>query len=125
MHQLGHSRAHSMQDVQFSSNSAITPRVRGGSSGFTSGYCAVTARCPRVFAVTRRPSTSPFPGSSTPPPPPRRLYAVLAEAIAIVARPIGRRSVEQHDSCAGDRELEQRDRDEALPRQLLQLVSAQ
>ena len=33
MHQSGHSRAQSMQDVQFSSISAMTPRVRGGSSG--------------------------------------------------------------------------------------------
>ncbi len=39
MHQSGHSRAHSMQTVQFSSNSPITPRERGGSSGRTSGYC--------------------------------------------------------------------------------------
>ena len=37
MHQAGHSRAHSMQTVQFSSISAITPRDRGGSSGSASG----------------------------------------------------------------------------------------
>ena len=41
MHQSGHSRAHSMQTVQFSSSSAITPRERGGRSGSTSGYCWV------------------------------------------------------------------------------------
>ena len=41
MHQSGHSRAQSMQTVQFSSSSAITPRERGGSSGSTSGYCWV------------------------------------------------------------------------------------
>ena len=37
MHQAGHSRAHNMHDVQFSSCSAMTPRLRGGSSGSTSG----------------------------------------------------------------------------------------
>jgi len=31
-----------MHDVQFSSSSAMTPRLRGGRSGFTSGYCSVT-----------------------------------------------------------------------------------
>src|ERR671910_393260 len=44
MHQSGHSRAHSMQTVQFSSVRAMTPRLRGGSCGAASGYCAVTAR---------------------------------------------------------------------------------
>src|SRR5690242_4997129 len=65
MHQLGHSRAHSMQEVQFSSSSAITPRLRGGSSGCTSGYCSVTERRASVRAVTFSPSTSPLPGSPT------------------------------------------------------------
>src|SRR5690242_3034930 len=65
MHQLGHSRAHSMQEVQFSSISAITPRLRGGSSGSTSGYCSVTDRRASVRAVTFSPSTSPLPGSPT------------------------------------------------------------
>ena len=32
MHHAGHSRAQSMHEVQFSSISAMTPRVRGGSS---------------------------------------------------------------------------------------------
>ena len=35
MHHTGHSRAHSVHTVQFSSNSATTPRLRGGSG--TSG----------------------------------------------------------------------------------------
>src|SRR5215471_7467512 len=65
MHQLGHSRAHSMQEVQFSSISAITPRLRGGNSGRTSGYCSVTDRRAKVLAVTFRPSTSPLPGNPT------------------------------------------------------------
>src|SRR5690606_23877951 len=56
MHQSGHSRAQIMQTVQFSSVSAMTPRLRGGSSGRTSGYCAVTAR--RV--IRRNVVASPF-----------------------------------------------------------------
>ena len=52
MHQSGHSRAQSMQTVQFSSSSAMTPRLRGGSSGFTSGYCWVTDRRVIVCSVT-------------------------------------------------------------------------
>ena len=51
MHQSGHSRAHSMQTVQFSSSRAMTPRLRGGSSGFTSGYCWVTDR--RLIVLQR------------------------------------------------------------------------
>ncbi len=44
MHQSGHSRAQSMQEVQLSACSAITPRLRGGSSGATSGYWRVVER---------------------------------------------------------------------------------
>ncbi|CAM5662149.1 hypothetical protein SRIMM317S_07283 [Streptomyces rimosus subsp. rimosus] len=62
MHQSGHSRAHSMQTVQFSSNSPITPRVRGASSGCTSGYCSVTERFVIVRSVTARPLARPLPG---------------------------------------------------------------
>ena len=62
MHQSGHSRAHSMQTVQFSSNSAITPRERGGRSGATSGYCWVTDRRTMVLRVTASPFASPAPG---------------------------------------------------------------
>src|SRR5215212_8059631 len=69
MHQDGHSRAHSMQEVQFSSSNAITPRLRGGSSGWTSGYCSVTDRRASVLAVTLSPSINPLPGTPTPPPP--------------------------------------------------------
>ncbi len=61
MHQSGHSRAQSMQTVQFSSSSAITPRVRGGSSGCTSGYCAVTVFFVIVRRVTARPLARPAP----------------------------------------------------------------
>src|SRR6266487_4704642 len=63
MHQSGHSRAHSMQTVQFSSSNAITPRERGGRSGSTSGYCWVPARFVIVFNVIARPLASPIPGT--------------------------------------------------------------
>ena len=43
MHQSGHSRAQSMQTVQFSSLRAMTPRARGGGASFSCGYCTVTA----------------------------------------------------------------------------------
>src|SRR4051812_13136253 len=62
MHQSGHSRAHSMQTVQFSASRAITPRERGGRSGSTSGYCWVTDRLVIVLNVTASPLISPLPG---------------------------------------------------------------
>ncbi len=62
MHQSGHSRAHSMQTVQFSSNRPMTPRVRGGSSGWTSGYCSVTVLLVIVRRVTASPLARPEPG---------------------------------------------------------------
>src|SRR5918993_1710433 len=65
MHQSGHSRAHSMQTVQFSASSAITPRERGGRSGATSGYCCVVDRRVIVFNVTASPFASPTPGTPT------------------------------------------------------------
>src|ERR687896_337517 len=63
MHQSGHSRAHSMHTVQFSSNSAITPRLRGGRSGAASGYCRVIERRVIVRSVTASPLARPPPGS--------------------------------------------------------------
>src|SRR5687767_13549014 len=62
MHQSGHSRAHSMHTVQFSSTSAITPRLRGGRSGLTSGYCWVTDLLSMCRSVTDKPLASPTPG---------------------------------------------------------------
>jgi hypothetical protein len=50
-----------MHEVQFSSSSAITPRLRGGRSGFTSGYCRVTERCVIIHMVVARPLTNPLP----------------------------------------------------------------
>src|SRR5918995_4428206 len=61
MHQSGHSRAHSMQTVQFSSVKAMTPRLRGGSCGAASGYCAVTARLVSRLKVVANPCASPRP----------------------------------------------------------------
>src|SRR5512145_1326479 len=63
MHQTGHSRAQSMQTVQFASSSAMTPRERGGSSGATSGYCWVCERRVIVLRVTASPFASPSPGT--------------------------------------------------------------
>jgi hypothetical protein len=63
MHQSGHSLAHSMQTVQFSSTRAITPRERGGRSGCTSGYCRVCDRRVMVLRVTASPFASPAPGT--------------------------------------------------------------
>src|SRR6266540_295210 len=69
MHQSGHSRAHSMQTVQYSAGGAIMPRQRGGRSGLTSGYCCVPARRVIVLKVTARPLANPIPGTPllTPP----------------------------------------------------------
>ncbi len=64
MHQSGHSRAQSMHTVQFSSMSAITPRVRAGRSGLTCGYCRVAAGRVIVLRVTPSPLTSPTPLSA-------------------------------------------------------------
>ena len=62
MHQSGHSRAHSIHDVQFSSTSPMTPRLRGGRSGLTSGYCSVIDLRSICRSVTARPLASPVPG---------------------------------------------------------------
>ena len=61
MHQSGHSRAQSMQEVQFSSCSAITPRLRGGSAGFTSGYSPVWTGRSNARPVVASPDSSPRP----------------------------------------------------------------
>ena len=63
MHQSGHSRAQSMQTVQFSSSRAMTPRERGGNSGETSGYCWVCDRRVIVRRVIASPLASPPPGT--------------------------------------------------------------
>ena len=81
-------------DVQFSSISAMTPRLRGGSSGLTSGYCSVTDRLVIDLKVTPKPLTrpTPRPGSS------------------------GARSPCDHHH-PGQQQLHQRHRNQALPGQ--------
>ena len=96
MHHDGHSRAHSMQTVQFSSISAMTPRERGGSSGSTSGYCAVTD----LRVSFRRVTASP------------------------VSRPRAEHQLSHHHD-GREHELEQRERHQPHPGEPLQLVLAQ
>ena len=60
---IAHSRAHSMQTVQFSSSNAMTPRLRGGSSGRWCGYSCVTDGRVIERNVTARPLASPLPGT--------------------------------------------------------------
>ncbi|MER7207886.1 hypothetical protein ABT340_12540 [Streptosporangium sp. NPDC000239] len=62
MHQSGHSRAQSMQTVQFSSTRPMTPLLRAGRSGRTSGYCWVTDLLSMWRRVTESPFASPTPG---------------------------------------------------------------
>src|SRR5687767_2795955 len=62
MHQSGHSRAQSMHEVQFSSTRAMTPRLRGGRAGLTSGYCCVTDLRSMWRRVMDNPFASPTPG---------------------------------------------------------------
>ena len=61
---LGQLRAQSMQAVQLSSRSAMTPRARVGGASLACGYCTVAAPppilrgltvCTNVFSVTDRP----------------------------------------------------------------------
>src|SRR5680860_486600 len=102
MHHAGHSRAHSMHTVQFSSINAITPRERGGSSGSASGYCAVTARLVMFRQVTASPLARPLPGRLT--------VSSLCH------------SLRHHHSYCRDRELEEHQGNQTLPGDPLQLV---
>src|SRR4029453_15355576 len=101
MHQSGHWRPHSMQTVQFSSLSAMTPRARGAGASFSCGYCTVTAGRSMVFNVTPRPPISP--GS------------------------FGIRSLpsEGHLEHARQQDVDEAEGDEDLPREGLELVLAQ
>ena len=100
MHQSGHERAHSMQTVQFSSLSAMTPRARVGGSSRSCGYCTVTAGFSIVLNVTPRPLMTP--GS----------FGFFMPSDATLKTPVSE-------------DVEQADRDEELPRQRLQLVLAE
>src|SRR5439155_8508052 len=97
MHQSGHSRAHSMQTVQFSSLRAMTPRARAGGSSRSWGYCVVWLPLSIVRNVTPSPLTSPgISGTS-----------------------------EHHLEDASDEDVHEREGYEVLPRERLELVLAQ
>src|SRR5262249_6936311 len=98
MHQSGHWRAHSMQTVQFSSLSAMTPRARVGGASRSCGYCTVTAGLSIVLSVTPSPLTRP--GSFG-------FMSVPSE-----------RNLED----GGEEDVGEADRDEELPRKRLELV---
>src|SRR6478752_2660797 len=101
MHQSGHCRAQSMQTVQFSSLSAMTPRARVGGSSRSCGYCTVTAGFVIVLNVTPRPVSMPL-------------------ISRFMTHPL-----ESHFQDTRDEDVDQRDRDQPLPRQRLELILAQ
>src|SRR5919107_1066708 len=103
MHQSGQLRAHSMQTVQFSSLSAMTPRARGAGSSRSCGYCTVTAGFSIVLNVMPRPPITP--GS-------------LGFFIEIASPSDG------HLQDARQQDVGEADGDEELPGQGLQLVFA-
>src|SRR5215471_7570815 len=101
MHQSGQDRAQSMQTVQFSSFSAITPRARGAGSSFSWGYCTVTAGFSIVLNVTPRPEITP----------------------GTLGFFMPRSSPSEGDlEDGGDEDVGEPDRDQVLPRQRLELV---
>src|SRR3989440_5938577 len=111
MHQSGHSRAHSMQTVQFSSLSAMTPRERAGSGAISSGYWTVTAWETMWRMVTPRPFSSPVPKVL--------FFRLDSSAKSPPSDPVG--ELER----AGDEDVRKRQRDEDLPCELLELVLPQ
>src|SRR5579871_1031389 len=109
MHQSGHCRAQSMQTVQFSSRSAMTPRDRGASVSFSCGYCTVTAPCSIVVKVSFRPLTMPM-----------GVWMVRSTGSGRVGLGMG-----GHLGDASDEDVGEREGDEELPRKGLQLVFAE
>src|SRR6185503_13253785 len=101
MHQSGHWRAQSMQTVQFSSLSAITPRARGGGSSRSCGYCTVTVGFIIVLNVTPRPVSMPL-------------------ISRFMLHPL-----ESHLQYARGDDVDERDGDQPLPRERLELILAQ
>src|SRR3954469_13342784 len=127
MHQSGHSRAHNMQDVQFSSSSAMTPRDRGGSSGRTCGYSRVTERFVIERSVTPSPCNRPLPGTCSS----RSSWWCSCSVIRPPPHRPPSSGVGCADSCcyhpydAGERDLRECQRHERHPGQPLQLVLAE
>src|SRR2546422_9082837 len=123
MHQSGHSREQSMHIVQFSSFRAITPRERGGRGAISSGYCTVTDRETMWRMVIPRPLSSPVPNvaflsfdsSFT------RSPLVPSDDVLVTSRlrPVGQLQ------RAGDEDVDQRQRDQHLPGELLELIFSQ
>src|SRR2546421_10125045 len=105
MHQSGQERAHSMQTVQFSSLSAITPRARVGGSSRSWGYCTVTAGFSIVLNVTPRPPIRP---------------GIFGLWIFFMPMPSSERDLQG----AGDEDVCQADGDEELPGERLELTLA-
>src|SRR5262245_24543798 len=102
MHQSGHDRAHSRQTVQFSSRSALTPRARVGGDSLTCGYWTVLAPSLNV----------------------RNIVAI------VTPRPLKRPGtlgmwLHRDLEDSRDDDVEQRQRDQHLPREALQLVLAE
>src|SRR5262245_30444071 len=116
MHQSGQERAHSMHTVQFSSLSAMTPRARGAGSSRSCGYCTVTAGRVMVRNVTPSPVSMPliffilFPPAHS-----RERPAAGGDGSA--AHPL-----ERDLQDTSDEDVHERDRDQPLPRQRLELV---
>src|ERR1700730_18358680 len=109
MHQSGHCRAHNMHTVQFSSTREMTPRVRGASVSFSCGYCTVTAPSSMVLNVSFSPLTMPTGVCSV-----RSTDSVRWDL-----------GMGGHLGDAGDEDVGERERDEELPRERLELVLAE
>src|SRR5918999_1272610 len=126
MHQSGHSRAHSMHTVQFSSLSAITPRVLNGRSCFSSGYSITVLCLKRCFSVTASPFRSPKPkprrralfrrGSIALPFGSSSVSTLLSSSIAMSS------SLNVKNPCTGREDEREGRRDQVLPGKLLKLV---
>src|SRR5690242_11601758 len=120
MHQSGHCRAQSMQTVQFSSLRAITPRARVGGSSRSCGYCTVTVGFIIVFSVTPRPVNMPLISRFMLLPPARSRSWPPASGVRSASHPS-----ESHLEYARREDVHERDRDQPLPRECLELILAQ
>src|SRR3979411_2300932 len=112
MHQSGHSRAQSLHMAQVSSLREMTPRERGGRGALSSGYCTVTDLETMWRMVIPRPLSSPVPNA-----------AFLSFDSPVTVSPC--LSPVSQFQCAGDEDVDKRQRDEHLPRELLELILSQ